>query len=507
LHADFQYVHWPPTEAKPATNPIPGSESITEAIGGLESVENPIPGSGLSASAGPARSSGPKSCCEPFRAIIEEKLQQGLTGQRIYQDLVEGYGFAASYSSVRRFLRRLDQSRPLPFRRLEVLPGEQAQVDFGTGAPIVRPDGKRRRPHVFRIVLSFSRKAYSEVVYHQTTEDFLRCLENAFWTFGGVPQTIVIDNLKAAVARADWYDPDVHPKIQSFCQHYGTVILPTKPRMPRHKGKIERGIGYVQSNALKGRRFRSLAEQNKHLVDWEKRIADTRIHGTTRKQVHLLFEEEKPHLTPLPAGRFPSFEEGRRSVHRDGHIEVAKAYYSVPPEYTGRQVWVRWNGHLVRVFNGKMESIAVHVQVEPGTFQTQERHLHSRKICEVEKGTVWLLRRSALIGTHVEQWARQMLEARGIAGVRVLVGLLSLASSHCPDRIDQACAVALTHGAVRLKTIRQLLQRGGPVQQQFAFLDEHPIIRPLADYESIVQSALGTEESPETPLSQKGAPI
>jgi len=502
-----RYVHSPPTEAKPATNPIPGSESITEAIGGLESVENPIPGSGLSASAGPARSSGPKSCCEPFRAIIEEKLQQGLTGQRIYQDLVEGYGFAASYSSVRRFLRRLDQSRPLPFRRLEVLPGEQAQVDFGTGAPIVRPDGKRRRPHVFRIVLSFSRKAYSEVVYHQTTEDFLRCLENAFWTFGGVPQTIVIDNLKAAVARADWYDPDVHPKIQSFCQHYGTVILPTKPRMPRHKGKIERGIGYVQSNALKGRRFRSLAEQNKHLVDWEKRIADTRIHGTTRKQVHLLFEEEKPHLTPLPAGRFPSFEEGRRSVHRDGHIEVAKAYYSVPPEYTGRQVWVRWNGHLVRVFNGKMESIAVHVQVEPGTFQTQERHLHSRKICEVEKGTVWLLRRSALIGTHVEQWARQMLEARGIAGVRVLVGLLSLASSHCPDRIDQACAVALTHGAVRLKTIRQLLQRGGPVQQQFAFLDEHPIIRPLADYESIVQSALGTEESPETPLSQKGAPI
>ena len=502
-----RYVHSPPPEAKPATNPIPGSESITEAIGGLESVENPIPGSGLSASAGPAQCSGPESLCEPFRAVIEEKLQQGLTGQRIYQDLGEGHGFAASYSSVRRFLRRLDQSRPLPFRRLEVLPGEQAQVDFGTGAPILRPDGKRRRPHVFRIVLSFSRKAYSEVVYHQTTENFLRCLENAFWTFGGVPQTIVIDNLKAAVARADWYDPDVHPKIQSFCQHYGTVILPTKPRMPRHKGKIERGIDYVQSNALKGRTFRSLAEQNQHLLDWERRIADTRIHGTTRKQVHLLFEEEKPYLTPLPAGRFPSFEEGRRSVHRDGHIEVAKAYYSVPPEYTGRRVWVRWDGHLVRVFNGKMESIAVHVQVEPGTFQTQERHLHSRKISQVEKGTVWLLRRSALLGTHVEQWARQMLEARGIAGVRVLVGLLSLAGSHSPDQIDQACAVALTHGAVRLKTIRQLLQRGGPVQQQFAFLDEHPIIRPMADYESIVQGALGTEESPETPISQKGAPV
>ncbi|HEV58127.1 MAG TPA: IS21 family transposase [Phycisphaerales bacterium] len=481
-----RYVHSPPADSKPATNPIPGSAAA----------EAPLAD----------KSSGPESLCEPFRAVIETKLGQGLTGQRIYQDLVEGHGFTASYSSVRRFLQRLGQSQPLPFRRLEVLPGEQAQVDFGVGAPILRPDDKRRCPHVFRVVLSFSRKAYSEVVYHQTTENFLRCLENAFWHFGGVTQTTVIDNLKAAVSRADWYDPDLHPKIQSFCQHYGTVILPTKPRMPRHKGKVERGIDYVQSNALKGRTFASLAEQNQHLLDWERRIADTRIHGTTRKQVRVLFEEEKPYLTPLPTGRFPSFEEGRRSVHRDGHIEVAKAYYSVPPEYTGRQVWVRWDSHLVRIFNSKMESIAVHVQVEPGTFQTQDRHLHDKKISQVEKGTVWLLRRSTLIGTHVEQWARQMLETRGISGVRILVGLLSLTRSYTRDQIDQACSVALTHGAIRLKTLRQLLERGGPVQQQFAFLDEHPIIRPMADYESVVQNALGTEADQERSLSQKGVP-
>jgi transposase len=215
-----RYVHSSPAESKPATNPIPGSEAALVPC--------------------PSLSSGPESLCEPFRAVIQEKLDQGLTGQRIHQDLVEGHGFVASYSSVRRFLQRLDQNQPLPFRRLETLPGEQAQVDFGAGAPILRADGQRRRPHVFRVVLSFSRKAYSEVVYHQTTENFLRCLENAFWYFGGVPQTIVIDNLKAAVQQADWYDPDVHPKIQSFCQHYGTVILPTKPRMPRHKGKIGR---------------------------------------------------------------------------------------------------------------------------------------------------------------------------------------------------------------------------------------------------------------------------
>jgi transposase len=473
-----RYVHSPPTEAKPATNPIPGS--------------------GASGPPGPDKSPGPESLCEPFRAVIQGKLQQGLTGQRIYQDLVEGHGFTASYSSIRRFVRHLDQSQPIPFRRLEVLPGEQAQVDFGTGAPILQSEGKRRRPHVFRVVLSFSRKAYSEVVYHQTTEDFLRCLENAFWHFGGVPHTLVIDNLKAAVGQADWYDPDLHPKIQSFCQHYGTVILPTKPYTPQHKGKVERGVGYVQDNALKGRAFSSLAGQNQYLWDWEKRIADTRIHGTTRKQVSQLFQEEKPHLTPLPTGRFASFEEGRRSVHRDGHVEVAKAYYSVPPEYTDRQVWVRWDGHMVRVFNGKMEQIAVHVQVEEGRFQTQEQHIHSHKISEVEKGTVWLLRRAALIGTHTEHWARMMLEARGIQGVRVLVGLLSLTHTYSRDQIDRACDIAQTHGAVRLKTIRQLLQRGGSRQQQFEFIDEHPIIRHLEDYQAIVQASLGSGTVEET---------
>ena len=224
-----RYVHSPPADSKPATNPIPGSEPVPEAIPGANQPATRSPGPRWPGRRVRSRIPGPESLCEPFRAVIEEKLPQGLTGQRIYQDLVEGHSFAASYSSVRRFLQHLDQSQPLPFRRLEVLPGEQAQVDFGTGAPILRPDGKRRRPHVFRVVLSFSRKAYSEVVYHQTTEEFLRCLENAFWYFGGVPQTLVIDNLKAAVAQADWYDPEVHPKIQSFCQHYGTVILPTKP--------------------------------------------------------------------------------------------------------------------------------------------------------------------------------------------------------------------------------------------------------------------------------------
>ena len=275
---------------------------------------------------------------------------------------------------------------------MECGPGEEAQVDFGTGAPLVGPDGKRRRTHVFRIVLSHSRKAYSEAVLRQTTEDFIRCLENAFWHWGGVPKVLVIDNLKAAVSEADWFDPELNPKVRSFCQHYGVTILPTQPRTPRHKGKIESSVGYVKKNALKGRTFVGLEEENAFLLDWEAAVADTRVHGTTRQQVGKVFGAvERAALQPLPAGRFPCFQEGERMVHRDGHVEVARAYYSVPPEYLSRRVWVRWDGHLVRIFNERMEPIATHVQREAGRFSTQRAHIAAEKISNVERGAAWLL--------------------------------------------------------------------------------------------------------------------
>ena len=149
----------------------------------------------------------------------------------------------------------------MPFVRMEVELGAEAQVDFGQGAWVM-VDGKRKRPHLFRIVLSHSRKGYSEVVWRQTTESFIRCLENSFRYFGGVPRTLITDNLRAAVTRADWFDPELNPKTEEFCRNYGTVMSLTRPAMPRHKGKIESGINYGQENALKGRSFESLSAQN-----------------------------------------------------------------------------------------------------------------------------------------------------------------------------------------------------------------------------------------------------
>ena len=312
---------------------------------------------------------GRKSQCEPLAGPILAKVEVGLSAQRIYQDLVEESGFTDSYESVKRFVRKLREAQPERVWRMECRPGEEAQVDFGVGALIDDGQGKRRRSWVFRVVLSYSRKGYSEAVFRQDTETFLRCLENAVRHFGGVPLVLNIDNLKAAVLHADWFDPDLNPKLAEFCRHYGTHTMPCRPATPQHKGKIERGVAYVRQNALKGRRFASISQENLFLRQWEENVADRRIHGTTRKQVMACFEEERAHLQPLPASLFPSYQEARRTVHRDGYVEVAKAYYEMPPEYIGHQVWVRWDSRCVRVFNDHLAQVQMHTRIEAGQVQ------------------------------------------------------------------------------------------------------------------------------------------
>lgn len=287
--------------------------------------------------------------------------------------------------------------------------------------------------------------------------------------------------------KADRYDPELNPKLRSFCEHYGTVVLPTNSRTPRHKGKVERGVAYVQDNALKGRTFGSLREQDDHLLHWETTVADTRIHSTTQKQVGELFEQERSSLGSLPLDYFPCFQEAQRKVSRDGHVSVAKAYYSLPPEYVGHTVWVRWNSRVVRIFNEKMESICVHATQTPGRFSTLAEHLASEKIHPIERGTEWLLKKCSLIGKHTTTWTLGLVANRGIEAVRVLHGLLNLIDKHPSSVIEAACEVAHANQIYQLRPLRKLIEHRGSKQQSFDFLDEHPLIRNLAVYGDVIR--------------------
>lgn len=436
---------------------------------------------------------GRLSRCEPWRQKIEDGVEAGLTAQRIYQDLCGESGFAGSYESVKRFVRALSQTHPRRFERVECAPGEEVQVDFGTGGWVVDEKGRRHRTHIFRVVLSHSRKGYTEAVFRQDTESFIRCLENAFRYFGGTPRTVVIDNLKAAIIKADWYDPELHPKLRDFAAYYHVVILPTKPYHPHHKGKVERGIGYVKENALKGLTFKSLAALNAHLLHWEERVADQRIHGTTRKQVAAVFaQREQAALHPLPPMPFPAYQEGQRSVHRDGFVEVQKAYYEAPVEYVGRTLRVRWDSRTVRLFNHRMEEVAVHARVEPGAFSYRNPGSHGR-VFDVQQSSRWLLKEARLIGYWAGLWAESVILHRGREGLRTLQGLRQHTRKYTANQLDQACERALAYGLFRLRDVRRMAENPPPDQpQEFDFMTEHPLIRSMEAY----QAAVHTERTP-----------
>jgi transposase len=465
-------------------------ETVRKYVAGVKS-KSPTPQTGSEAEeqskpatppqTGSSSKTAPASLCDPWREQIQSAFQAGLSVQRIYQDLVVEHQFTGSYHAVRRFVLRHHGGTQLPFRRMECEPGQELQVDFGQGAWVVE-NGKRRKTHLFRAVLSHSRKGYCEAVWRQTTESFIRCLENAFRHFGGVTETVVIDNLKAGVIRADWFDPELNWKLEEFARYYGTTILPTKPAMPRHKGKVEAGVKYAQNNAVKGRSFESLVAHNDFLAHWERTTADTRIHGTTRQQVGKVFTEvEKPALRALPAMLFPVFQEAPRTVHRDGHVEFKRAYYSVPPEYVGRQVWVRHQARLLRVYNQRREQIALHAEAEPGKFNTDAAHLHSRKRHIVERGADYLLDQCRVLGPLTGTWAQAMHQARGPQGLRVMLGLLQLASKHPVAQLEKAAGMATHHGAWRLRDLKRLLDQPANVVQ-LDFLETHPLIRTLDAY-------------------------
>ena len=475
-------------------------ETVSRHIRLHAAAEPAIPPAGIGGGADskpaipPAGIRGRKSRCRAHHEAILAGVEAGLTAQRIFQDLRADCGFDGAYDAVKRYVRRLSGGNAERVERMECAPGEEAQVDFGLGAPVLA-DGKRRRTWVFRIVLSHSRKGYSEAVFRQGTEEFVRCLENAFRHFGGVPKTLVPDNLRAAVARPDWFDPELTPKMAAFARHYGTVVLPTRPRHPEHKGKVERGVGYVKGNALKGRVFGSLAEENAYLRQWEERVADTRVHGTTRQHVGRSFEErERPALLPLPPMPFPCFEEGLRTVHRDGFVEVRQAYYRVPEEYVGREVWARWDGRLVRIYNRRMEPVATHARLERGKFSAPDPGRADGP--GVTRTAEYWRVRARQVGPWCGEWADRVHAERGAEAIRALMGLWGLGKRSGRAALERACRQALERGdGLRLRHLRRLLE-GGPEPAQLTFFQSHPLIRDPSEYGALVAACASRPEPP-----------
>lgn len=417
-----------------------------------------------------------RSRCETHRTFITAEFAKGRNAMAIYQDLVEHHGYAGAYDAVKRFVRKLEPPQQKISCRFETLPGQEAQVDYGEGARTRDPKtGKYKKPRLFVMTLGYSRHAFRKVVWKSSKQTWCELHEEAFAYFGGVPATIRLDNLKEGVLEPDLYDSQLNPLYAAMLKHYGVVSLPCRPYAPDLKGKVESAVGRTQSTALKGRTFESIEQQNAFLLHWNERWAATRIHGTTKRQVREMFEEERSALAALPPTRFEYFRDGERRVHFDGHIEVDGAYYSVPPRYAGCKVVVHIGTLWLRIIDSQTQQLVrEHAITKKGHRRTVAADLPKQTPPQVEN----LVERIAQMGTACGVFARAIENEHGALAARTLFGLLDLIRRHGIEAVERACALAVPAGIWRLRFLRALLAQQSPA----SLTSTHRIIPAIDTY-------------------------
>jgi transposase len=440
----------------------------------------------VSTDAGPLRRPGrapSASACEPYRELIAEALGRGRNAMAIWQDLVDDHGFAARYASVRRFVVTLrGTSSPEARVVITTAPGEEGQVDYGDGPMVRHPEtGKYRRTRLFVLTLGYSRKAVRLLVWHSSTQVWAELHERAFRRLGGTVRVIVLDNLKEGVLTPDIYDPALNPLYRDVLAHYGVVALPCRVGDPDRKGKVEAGVGHAKKTPLRGLRFESLDQAQAYLDRWEAHWADTRVHGTTKRQVAAMFAEEQPALGPLPLEPFRYYRFGVRTVHLDGCVEVEAAYYGTPPGWIGRRVDVQWNDLFVRLLDPMTgQLLREHVRAPRGWHRIAEADRPRR----TPPKTVALLEAAMRIGPAVSTICDHIHRHDGEAGVRRILGVLSLAKKHGPAVIEDAAKAALELGVPSYRFLRRYLERRPPVPLTLKQVD--PLIRQLTLYRDLI---------------------
>lgn len=462
------------------------------------------PGLDGAAAAEPAPTDGPgpapvgrsPSACESHRAWIEAQVQLGRNAMSIYQDLVEHRRFAHRYNSVKRFVARLRSRAPERFDVLECLPGEEAQVDYGQGAPTRTPRGTYRRPWLFVMTLKYSGKSYRTSVWKTDQATWARLHEEAFHAFGGCPQYAVLDNLKAGVLRPDLYEPELNPVYSALLAHYGVVADPCRVGDPNRKGTVENAIQHTQGTALKGRRFESIEAHNAWLAAWEERWAATRIHGRKKRQVLEMFREEQPHLRPLPVTRFQLFTQGTRTVDDAGFVQVEGAYYAALPAAPHSTVTVRVYQREIEILDGAGLLLRRHAKAaRQGAFTMSD----SDRLFNPSRETARLLHKAQQIGPQTAAFAQALFARLGRPGQRALYGLTNLARRYPRAAIEAVCTRLLDAECFSYAALKRALERttaGQPAAARPSLTQSGPAIRAITEYQAFWDTHSHLQEDP-----------
>ena len=454
---------------------------------------NPLPTLGemhqrLQAVFGDSQPPQSQSSVASYREDIQGWLEQGLRPRIIFQKLNVRPGFTASESAVYRLCKKIKASAPPEvFVRLETLPGEVAQVDFGEVHALIDPATQTPcRTWVFTMVLAWSRHQFVEFVFDQTLTTWLLCHQHAFEFFGGVPKRVVIDNLKAAVVKAYTQDRDAEvTRAYAECaEHYGFLIDPCLPVHPRHKGKVERGgVQYVQQSlAPLLEPDTTLPEANAQARTWVLGKAGLRIHGTTHQVPLTRFvQTEQAALKPLPRTAYDPAVWKQVKLHRDGHIVFEKAFYSAPCRLVGQTLWVRAGLREIRLFAGDFQLVATHTRAtQAGQRLTQLDHLPPDKVRGATINRELCRAEAQDIGRATTQVIDELLESRPVDKLRTALRVLELADKYTPARLEAACARGIAFGDTSLTTLKRILTEGlelvtlplpvPPVQESLVFV-------------------------------------
>jgi hypothetical protein len=329
------------------------------------------------------------------------------------------------------------------------------------------------------MMLGYSRKAVRLLVFRSSSRTWAELHETAFRRLGGSCRVLVLDNLREGVIQPDIYDPTLNPLFKDALAHYGVTAMPCRIQDPDRKGKVESGVGHAQKTPLKGQRFESLEEAQTYLDQWELRWADTRIHGTTKRQVAAMFAEEKPFLLPLPLEPFRYYQYGARTVHLDGCVEVEAAYYSVPPGWIGKLVNVQWDSLHVRILDPQTHHLLrEHVRQERGRHRIRPED-NPKKI---PLTTSQLLARAARAGSQIGAFCTALHQHKGESGIRGILGVLALARKCGVSSVEDACGAALELRIYEYRFIRRFLER----RPQLSLRQVDPLIRELTQYRDLI---------------------
>lgn len=439
------------------------------------------------------------------QALLEPHLEEiialvnrsdmALQPKTAFEVILEHYGLTGkvSYSSFKRFARR----HRLQFKpedstcRREVPPGSEVQIDYARIGTWFDPAaGRKRTVHVFIGTLKHSRHKFVELTFSQDQTNFVSSNVRMFEYFGGVPERIVLDNLKTGIIRPDLYDPSFNRSYREMAEHYGCFLDPCRVARPKDKGTVERDVQTVRQAVRKLfvlHPTASLGELNVLLKLWACEQYGRRKHGTTGEQPYEAFcVRERPALKQLPEEPFVVATWKQATVHPDHYIQFKGKAYSVPHAYVGRKVWVRGTERLVQMFFNE-QLVQQHV-VRPGYRHTDFTNFPENVRAALDTGLHRsLLERSEAVSPHFHRLIRGLLEVHAFLNLRNAQGLVALAEGSDASRVDQAAAFILDH---RLKAtpsvLRQLLTKlhATDHQENSVPLSEESLtfVRPITEF-------------------------